>query len=222
MTRANLSQEIAHRIRDRIADGQLAGGERINESALSGQLEVSRTPLREALSRLASDGFVTTRPRRGFFVQTLEPEAIRELYQVRGILDPAALELAGPPSAARLRRLAELNRRIAGCEGDPRRTVELDEAWHRELLGHCPNRVVLELIETFMLRTRPFERAYMAERATVRTVVDEHDRIRAALASGDLAGAVEALRTNMSSAIPVLVAWASERSEDAEARGEGE
>lgn len=221
MIRHNLSQEIAERLRDRIAAGTLPAGARINESALSEELEVSRTPLREALSRLASDGFVTARPRRGFFVQTLGPEAVRELYEIRGILDPSALELAGVPPERGLSRLAELNRRIGDSGGDPRRTVELDEAWHRELLAHCPNRIVLDLIETFMLRTRPFERAYMAERANVETVVEEHEKIRAALAAGDLAGAVEALRANMSSAIPVLVAWAAEGAGDADPEEEG-
>jgi DNA-binding GntR family transcriptional regulator len=208
--RQNLAQEVADVIRRRIARGELASGERLSEGALAAGLEVSRTPLREALARLTSEGLVRADPRRGFFVQTLEPEEIESLYQVRAILDPAVLDLAGAPSGAQRRRLRALNDRIASFAGDPAEVVDLDNEWHRELLSHCPNAILLELIDRFMLRTEPFERAYFAAEGTVDRVASEHAAILAALGSGDLASAVTALRANMTSAIPVLVEWARE------------
>jgi DNA-binding GntR family transcriptional regulator len=209
----NLSDEIAVELRRLIAHGALASGARINESELSRQLEVSRTPLREALSRLGSEGFVVMRARRGFFVQELRPAEVEELYRLRAILDPAALELAGLPSAAQLKVLTEGNRRIRDASGPPERIVDLDDAWHTTLLEHCPNRILLGLVRQHMLRTRPLECAYMAERGNVKVVVSEHDRIVRSLKRGDLDAAVEALRENMTSAIPVLVRWASTRFE---------
>lgn len=217
----NLSGEIAHELRRLISEGDLATGERINESELSSRLAVSRTPLREALSRLTSEGLVTIRARRGFFVQDLRPAEVEELYRIRAILDPAALELAGPLPESGLARLAELNRGIAGSDGDPDRTIELDERWHEELLAHCPNRILLDLIRRFMIRTRPLERAYMSEHGNVKTVVREHERILAALEAGDLEGAVAGLRANMTSAIPVLVEWVRDRRPDEEIEGRG-
>lgn len=209
--RENLADEIAERARRLIADGRLAAGERINESRLAADLDVSRTPLREALSRLASEGFVTVKPRRGFFVQSLGAEEVRELYQIRGILDPAALELAGLPSPGQLDRLAALNVRILEAAPDVEAIVSRDDAWHEELLCHCPNRIVLDLIRQFMLRTRPLERAYMAEHANVEVTVREHENIMDALRRGDLAGGVEALRVNMTTSTDVLVAWLEAR-----------
>lgn len=207
MRLTNLSAEIAEHVRERIATGDLAAGERINESELAATLDVSRTPLREALSRLAAEGLVSVRARRGFFVQALPPVRVRELYQVRAILDPAALELAGLPGAGQLHRLEELNEAIESSAGDWERTIELDDAWHVELLSHCPNETVLQLIRRFMLRTRPLERAYMAEHPNVEVAVREHEKIMAALDADDLEGGVEALRRNMTSAIPVVMAW---------------
>lgn len=194
MMRDNLAGDIAHRTRRLIADGRLSAGQRINESRLAARLDVSRTPLREALSRLAAEGFVTVRPRRGFFVQALGAEELRQLYEIRGILDPAALELAGLPSPVQLERLAGLNGRILEAVGDVDAIISRDDAWHEELLSHCPNRIVLDLIRQYMLRTRPLERAYMAEHSNVEVTVREHERIIAALRRGDLAAGVEALR----------------------------
>lgn len=209
MRRPNLSEEIAARLRRSIADGELGPGQRINESELSAALEVSRTPLREALCRLDSEGFVTTRSRRGFFVRTLGPREIEELYRVRAILDPTALELAGVPSARQLDTLIALNRDLVRAD-DAAGALRIDDEWHLGLLGHCPNRILLDLIRRFMLRTRPLERAYMSEPANVERAVREHDRITELLAKRDLRGAVDALRENMTSAIPVLGAAAGE------------
>lgn len=210
MKRPNLSEEIAGRLRISIADGVLGSGQRINESELSEALEVSRTPLREALCRLDSEGFVTTRPRRGFFVRELGPREIEELYRIRAILDPAALELAGLPSADQLETLAALNRDLEG-EGHADRAVAIDDEWHHTLLSHCPNRILLDLIRRFILRSRPLEHAYMSDPDNIARAVSEHRVILGLLADRDLEAAVWALRENMTSAIPVLSADARGR-----------
>ena len=84
-----------------ILDGRLPAGERINEVRLAAQLGVSRTPLREALARLANEGALRDEPRRGYFVKPLTGEEVRAIYPIRAILDPAALRLAGIPAPAR-------------------------------------------------------------------------------------------------------------------------
>lgn len=69
-------------------------GDRLNEVALARELEASRTPLREALNRLVSEGLVTFRPGEGFFARPLEPKTIYDLYELRVILETAAVRLA--------------------------------------------------------------------------------------------------------------------------------
>lgn len=205
--RTNLADELALDLRRMIADGVLSPGERINEVRLARDLGVSRTPLREALTRLATDGFAEVRPRRGFFVQPLDVDSARELYQMRAILDPAALELSGLPAAVRLDRLRSINGSIEDAAGDVERVIDLDDAWHLELVGACGNAMLLTLIRVFMQRTRPLERAYVRRHGSIDRMVAEHDAIIRHLAAAELQHAVAELRQNMQSGLQPILAW---------------
>ena len=84
--RPNLSDDLATRLRTMVVEGELPAGERVNEVHLAARLGVSRTPLREALSRLASEGAVTSVPRLGFFVCPLTAEEVDRLLDALGAL----------------------------------------------------------------------------------------------------------------------------------------
>src|SRR5262249_20391625 len=103
--RANLSDSVAANVREWIVDGRLQAGGRINEVHLAAQLGVSRTPLREALARLAAEGALTLRPRCGYYVCPLSRAEFEQIYPIRALLDPEALRLAGVPSPKRIARL---------------------------------------------------------------------------------------------------------------------
>ena len=70
-------------LRDMAINFDFKPGERLNETALTSKLNVSRTPLREALNRLVAEGFLTLAKGQGFFCRPLSPEQILELYQLR-------------------------------------------------------------------------------------------------------------------------------------------
>jgi DNA-binding GntR family transcriptional regulator len=112
LVRDNLSDKVVNRLRNMIVDGTLPAGERINEVHLSRDLGVSRTPLREALSRLVHEGAIRSVPRIGYFVRELTLQEFENIYAIRPILEPEALRLAGLPSRERLERLVSLNDRI--------------------------------------------------------------------------------------------------------------
>lgn len=209
--RLNLADELADALRQMVADGALPLGVRINEVELADRLGVSRTPLREGLYRLAADGFVESRPRLGFFVQALDASTASQLYGMRAVLDPAALELAGVPPRASLERLRAINTALGAAVSDVEAIIDLDDSWHLELIGGCPNRILLGLIQQFMKRTRPLERAYCRDHQNVDVMMSEHARISERLESGDLEGAVSALRQNMQSGIEPILRWLSER-----------
>src|SRR5437016_5536138 len=158
--RDNLSDALANELRNRIVDGRLPAGERINEVHLSAALGVSRTPLREALNRLALEGALINRPRIGYTVRPLTLEEFEQVYDVRPLLDPEALRLAGLPSPEGLKRLRALNRRIEHAR-DPDTVISLDDEWHLELIAPCPNKVLIELVELMIHRTRRYEIALM-------------------------------------------------------------
>jgi DNA-binding GntR family transcriptional regulator len=212
LRRLNVSETVAGAVRAMIVDGRLAPGERINEVRLSEALGVSRTPLREALNRLAAEGAVASTPAIGYSVRPLSLEEFGQLYDIRPLLDPEALRLAGLPSAARLARLDSLNRRFAAAR-DAETAITLDDEWHLELIAACPNRVLAEMIETLMLRTRRYEVALLRERPNRLRAGDDHDQILAALRAGDLPAACAALKINMQSGREPIVTWLTARAQ---------
>src|SRR6266478_1264515 len=91
-----LWQRAHDHLREEILAGRLQPGTELAEVALSEQLGVSRGPIREAIGRLAAEGLVTVRPRRGAIVRSLSPEELIESYQVREALEVLAVRLAVP------------------------------------------------------------------------------------------------------------------------------
>ncbi len=207
--RGNISEAAADAVRAMIVDGRLSAGDRINEVHLAQQLGVSRTPLREALSGLVAEGALIARPRLGYFVRPLTLEEFEQIYDIRPLLDPEALRLAGVPGAKRIARLEKLNADLASAKG--LRAIEIDDAWHLELIADCPNKVLIDLIENMIVRTRRYELALMREQTNVGVATQDHERIMAALKAGDLRKACAALKQNMQSGREPIVTWLKQR-----------
>lgn len=218
MQRSALADSVAGHLRNLIVDGELAAGERINEVHLAARLGVSRTPLREALARLSQEGALDRVAHFGWYVRPLTLEEFSQVYPIRPLLDPEALRLAGLPSPEKLRRLRAMDEKIATARTADR-IIDLDDAFHRELLSDCPNGVLLELIENFMRRTRRYELALMRERRNVAAARDAHRTVLAALGRRDLARACAALRDNLTSGYEPIAAWLAAR-EATEAKGQ--
>src|SRR5947208_9953160 len=109
-----LWQRVYDHLRSEILAGRLEPNAELAEVALSEQLGVSRGPIREAIGRLASEGLVTVRPRRGAVVRSLSKEEFLEAYQVREALEWMAVRLAVPRLTNEdLARLDELNGEMA-------------------------------------------------------------------------------------------------------------
>jgi DNA-binding GntR family transcriptional regulator len=219
ISRDNISDVVAIELRNMIVDGRLPAGERINELHLSKQLGVSRTPLREALARLTQEGALRHVPRIGYFVRPLTLEEFEQIYPIRQLLDPEALRLAGLPSAARQDRLLEINEQIRRAP-DADTIIDLDDAWHLELLAGCPNQVLIDLIQQFIRRTRRYELALKRERSHVRQSTDDHERILRALRNADLEAACAELKQAMQSGRQPIVEWLTERALDRPRRKE--
>lgn len=210
LTKPNISEAAVGVLREMIIDGKLAAGERINEVHLAAQLGISRTPLREALARLESEGAIVSQPRIGFRVNPLSISEFEQIYPIRAILDPEALRLAGIPSADKLKKLDMLNRRIAQADGAIE-LIELDDRWHLDLISDCPNRVLTQLIESFIWRTRRYEIAYMREAMHIEIATNSHVKILKELRAGNLDRAARTLRENLQSGIEPIIDWLKQR-----------
>src|SRR5499427_8014529 len=91
-----LWQRVHDHLREEILAGRLPAGTELQEVALAAELGVSRGPIREAIGRLAAEGLVTVRPRRGAVVRSLSKQEFLEAYQVREALEVMAVRLAVP------------------------------------------------------------------------------------------------------------------------------
>jgi len=208
--RLNMSAELANRLRDMIAWGELKAGERVNEVHLAKRMGVSRTPLREALTSLLAEEALYAIPRRGFFVQPLSRAEAEGIYPVRALIDPEALRLSGIPDHRRLDRLKALNEKLGRARKVSDR-IEIDDDWHLLLIKECPNLVLLDLIRQFIRRTRRYEVAYLRETKHLQTTLGEHEAIMYALGRGDLKKACRCLEQNLSSSFEPVLAWLDKR-----------
>jgi DNA-binding GntR family transcriptional regulator len=208
--RQNISEELANTIRQMVVDGVIEPGSRINEVHLARELGVSRTPLREAIARLVREDALVTVPRVGAFVRPLSVEEFDQIYPIRSLLDPEALRLGGLPSRQHIDRLERLNARI-GAASDHDTTIALDDEWHLLLIDECPNKVLIELIQKFMRRTRRYELALMREQQQVHLATDTHSKIIAPLRRGELEAATKMLKHNLETGGEPIRRWLLER-----------
>ena len=136
-------------LRTSIVSGDLAPGQRIVEADLAKQLEVSKSPVREAILQLKQDGLVIDAPKgRGVVVAPLKPSDVREIYAVREALETLAVRALAanshPEQIAQLQILIDRMRQ-ALTDGDLRRQFELDVEFHTTMCGVTGNRRLQDL-----------------------------------------------------------------------------
>jgi DNA-binding GntR family transcriptional regulator len=142
---AQASKNATALLRDLILAGSLAAGTKLGEAELATRLDVSRTPVREALSRLAAEGLVEIVPNRGARVTRWSDEEVQQIFELRLRLAPYAVGLAVPRlSDSDLDELDELANRMLGL-GKPGRAQDLDgivhlnRQFHRTLINRAAN-----------------------------------------------------------------------------------
>jgi DNA-binding GntR family transcriptional regulator len=209
ITRSPLRDEVYRQILDRIHRDDPAPGTRLSDGALALTLGVSRTPVREALIRLARDGVLDADMGKGFRVPPLDAGEIGETGQVLGALESLALELTPDFPAGQLERLAEIDRRLEHTRGDASRCVDLEDEWHHVLLERCPNGRLLKLIANLRQVSRRYLAAFLRDSSRVALSTLPHQRILGALQEGDRAGALRLFARHWQVGIGQLQAWIS-------------
>ena len=214
-----LSQTVYEVVRDRIIAGELAPLSFVREEELAGAMGVSRTPVREALSRLASEGFLERAPHRGFRVPERSIDDLVHLYPVLQALELLASDLAFPrinPSA--LQGLEETNAGFARAvdANDIVAAIELNDRFHHLLAELSGNPVLCRLLDDLRMQVRRLEvldfsgillESGGSDEAKMPrdSWVTQHAAIIEALRSGDHSRARDLLRENRSFAFEAKV-----------------
>lgn len=195
--RRHLREPFADRayreLRARILDNRLRSGEQFTEEELAATLQMSRTPTREAMLRLAGEGLVEVRPRHGMRVKPVSTADMREIYEVLTALESTAAALAAARTdqgdcVAQMR--AAINDMDAALERDDLKAwAEADEQFHKLLVAAAGNSRLSELVQTFVgqskrvrmltLRLRPKPIMSNRDHEAVVDAVEAHDAARA-------------------------------------------
>lgn len=191
------ADSIAEALEQAIVMGELAEGERLDEVGLAERFCVSRTPIREALQRLAADGIVESLPRRGVFVRQPGPVELLEMFETMAELEAACGRLAaGRIGDAALAELAEANRLCgdALARGDADGYYRENERFHQLIYRAAGNAYLAEMAAKLQKRLRAFRRLQLRLRGRMAQSMAEHEAILAALSAGDGRAAARALR----------------------------
>lgn len=195
-----LSSQAYQRLRHMIVTLQLEPGELINEAALIEDLQLGRTPIREALQRLANEGLVEQRARRGLFVANFSITDLHQLFELRRTLEGYAAALAAQRATradvealeATLRPLDSL-----GADAGVGAYIDLDAAFHQGVARAAHNKfLVATLWRLYTLSLRVW---YLALNSIgpMRPAIEEHRRVLTAITRRDSAEASAAMQQHI-------------------------
>lgn len=198
--RRPLHDEATERIRDMIVEGRLGAGEWINEVELCQHLQISRTPLREALKVLATEGLIELVPRRGAHVARLSAQELADLFEALSEIEGLAAGLAAERmSAADLDRLRQLQVRIEERHraGDRLAYFHDNQDLHIAVVRGAGNPVIVDIHARLIARVRRARYQAILSDARWKAAVDEHAQILAALEDRDALRAQKLMRQHV-------------------------
>jgi DNA-binding GntR family transcriptional regulator len=201
--RTPAASERAYRhVKERVLDGRMPGGELISEGEVAQALGISRTPVRAAFTQLESEGLLRLYPRRGALVVPVSAAEMEAVIETRWVIERYAIERAiGAPGdvGEALCRATERQEGLAGGE-----FVEADRAFHRTLVAATGNQILLGLYDSLRDRQRRMGRATARSPEQIATTLREHREIADAVADGNSARALNALRGHLDRALALL------------------
>lgn len=200
---------VASQVREAIAQGHIAPGSQLHETALAKQLGVSRGPLREGLQRLTQEGLLVSHRNRGLFLIEMSPENIRDMYLAReGIERTAAAQVHRldpyPVRSELLVAVEQMDR--SARSGDVVAVSEADLRFHQALVRGSKSPRLQRVHETVLTETRMCIRALEPTYADPQTRVTEHRAIAESFVEGGAARTDELLVDHMADALERLIA----------------
>ncbi len=193
-------------VKDRILYGSYRGGDLISEGDVAADLEMSRTPVREAFLRLENEGLLRLYPQRGAFVIPVSPEEVRQVLEARSVLEEfAARKVIEHTDAQRatLRSVLEesiARQRALAAGGDLRAFLQEDRGFHTTLVDAAENGFFSQLYASLRDRqVRMLADSHVSDATRRETILDEHAAIATAIGKGDPEVACAAVLTHLAS-----------------------
>lgn len=201
---STIREQVYAILRDEISRGEYAPGTRLQEADLTEHLNVSRSPVREALRQLVADGLLIEIPNKGVYVKEFSLRDIEEIYDLRVLLESYAIfHSAGRITSARLRRLLDIlaDMEEAYEKEDIEAYTASDEKLHMKIVQLADNSLVNDTYERVRSMNQQFRVLSLADKQRLRESLEEHREIIGALATGDMNRADEINRRHLSYAL---------------------
>jgi len=218
---SSLTQDAYERLRAELLGCRLRPGARLRINELCGQLSVSLSAVREALSRLTSEGLVVAEPQRGFHVAPISADELRDLTRVRAQIEGMCLEraIAVGDVGWESQLVAAFHRLSRTTEREARDPERMNEAWsaahaafHEALVTGCDSPWLLRLRATLYAQSERYRRLSVPLAGTTRDVNREHQEIMEAALKRDagLAQALMAEHLERTARVLLEQSWASD------------
>jgi DNA-binding GntR family transcriptional regulator len=179
-----LYERVAEQLRERILAHTLAPGSWIDEQALTAELGMSRTPLREALKVLAAEGLVTMKLRRGAYVTEVSERDLAEVYHLLSLLESdAAAAVARDASDAQIAELSALHQKLEQAVGDRDAFFAANEGFHMRMLEIAGNRWRNQVVGDLRKVMKLYRHHSLFKQGRLEASLREHRKIMAALKS---------------------------------------
>jgi DNA-binding GntR family transcriptional regulator len=193
------SEEAYLKIRDRIVSLDLAPGSVVNEGRLQTELAIGRTPIREALQRLAHEKLVHSVPHRGTFVTDVKITDLARITEVRVVLEAHAARLAAERcTPADQAALAELLRSVrSGAVKDQRELMSLDQQIHRRVYQVARNSFLESTLERYFNLSLRLWFLVLDHEVRLRAAVEEHAELLEAVMAHDADRAESIMRRHV-------------------------
>jgi len=195
-----LYEEVAELLRDKIFSHQLTAGAWIDELKIAAEYGISRTPLREALKVLATEGLVTMKVRRGAYVTEVNEKDLTDVFHLMAVLEAdAAGTVAQTATDNQLKELEALHQQLGKSTKDRVKFFTLNEAFHIKLLEVANNRWAGQMVADLRKVMKLNRAQSLLKVGRIEESLAEHNAIMAALKQRNAATAQTAMRTHIES-----------------------
>ncbi len=202
LTPRALYQEVAELLRQRIFNRELTPGSWIDELKLAEEYGISRTPLREALKVLATEGLVTMKLRRGAYVTEVSERDLTDVYHLLSLLESdAAGVVATQATDAQLKELQTLHRDLEKSVNNREKFFQINERFHMRLLEIADNRWRDQMVADLRKVMKLNRHNSLLKSGRIEESLAEHQAIMNALLARDAKASTQAMQTHFNNGL---------------------
>ncbi len=203
--RITLRDQISQWLQEQMLSGKIKSGQKLSLAELSRDIQVSVTPIREALVQMVRTGIVTNISNRGFYIPQLSSEEAKNIYPAIYALEKLAMEKS-QFSSSHIKTLNSIQSKFEKA-ASKEEAVRLDFQFHKSLTSVYHNKVVQNVLNDLKVRVFFYELQYMDDISNHQKSIGEHHNILNALVDGNLEKATLILQENWETSASFIEAY---------------